>query len=74
MDRRDGALDVNGTKSSPIKIGNDVFVGTNSIILKGATIGDRSIIAAGSIVSGSIPPDEIWGGNPARLIRKINVG
>lgn len=64
---------INQIKSSPIIIGNDVFVGANSIILKGVSIGDRSIIGAGSVVSKNIPSDEIWAGNPARLIRKVTI-
>jgi acetyltransferase-like isoleucine patch superfamily enzyme len=51
-------------------IGNDVWVGTNCLIRKGVTIGDGSIIGMGSIVTKDIPPYEIWGGNPARLIKK----
>lgn len=58
--------------SSPIRIGDDVFIGANSIVLKGVTIGDRSIIGAGSVVTKNIPPDEIWGGNPIKFIRKIS--
>lgn len=58
-------------KSAPIKIEDDVFIGAGCIILKGVTIGARSIVAAGSVVSRSIPSDEIWGGNPAKLIRKL---
>jgi acetyltransferase-like isoleucine patch superfamily enzyme len=59
--------------TSPIVIGNDVFVGANSIILKGVTIGDRAIIGAGSIVTKDIPKDEVWAGNPAKFIRKIKL-
>lgn len=56
--------------SARISIGDDVFIGANSIILKGVDIGDRSIIGAGSVVTKSIPSDEIWAGNPAKFIRK----
>lgn len=58
--------------SAPIIIEDDVLVGTQCIILKGVTIGARSIIAAGSIVTKSIPSDCIAGGNPAKIIRRLN--
>lgn len=58
-------------KSSSISIGDDVFIGANSIILKGVNIGDRAVIGAGSVVSKSIPADQVWGGNPAKFIKKI---
>lgn len=60
-----------GPSTKPIVIGNDVFVGANTIILKGVEIGDRSIVGAGSVVSKNIPADELWAGNPARFVRKI---
>ena len=60
-----------GTKTADIVIGDDVFIGTNCIISKGVHIGARSIIAAGSVVVKSIPADEVWGGNPAKFIRKL---
>ena len=71
FNRRDAKKDSANAMSSPVTIGNDVFIGANCYIGKGVTIGDRSIIAAGSVVVKSIPPDEIWGGNPAKLIRKL---
>lgn len=58
--------------SSPIVIENDVWVGARCIILKGVKIGARSIIAAGSIVTGDIPSDVIAGGNPCKIIKRIN--
>lgn len=63
----------NGQKSNraPIVIEDDVFIGAGCYIMKGVTIGARSIIAAGSVVVKSIPSDEIWGGNPARFIKKL---
>jgi acetyltransferase-like isoleucine patch superfamily enzyme len=54
----------------PIVIGDDVFIGTNSIILKGITIGDRAIIGAGSVVTKDVPADAIAAGNPATVIRR----
>lgn len=58
-------------KSSPVIIGHDVFIGARSIICKGITIGENSIIAAGSVVTKDIPCNEIWGGNPAKFIKKM---
>lgn len=60
------------TVSEPVVIGDDVFIGANSIVLKGVTIGHRSIIGAGSVVSKNIPADEIWAGNPIKFIKRIN--
>lgn len=61
-----------GIKMSPIHIGNDVFIGANCIILKGVTIGDRSVIAAGAVVTKNVPKDQLWGGNPAVKIKDID--
>lgn len=54
----------------PVIIGDDVFIGTNSTILKGVTIGDRAVIGAGSVVTKDVPADCIAAGNPARILRK----
>lgn len=56
----------------PVYIGEGVFIGAGSIILKAAKIGDRSIIGAGSVVSREIPGSEIWAGNPVQFIRKLS--
>ena len=60
-----------GTKSAPIVIEDDVWVGAHSIILKGVTIGARSIIGAGSVVTRSIPADCVAAGNPCKVIKII---
>ena len=54
-----------------IYIKNGAFIGGHSIILKGVTIGENSIVGAGSVVTKDIPDNEIWGGNPAKKIKKI---
>lgn len=70
-ERRNPETDSPNAKSEPVEIGNDVFIGTNSIILKGVKIGDRSIIGAGSVVAlKNIPPDSVVAGNPAKIITK----
>lgn len=60
-------------KRAPIVIEDGVWIGAHSIILKGVTIGKRSVIAAGSVVTKNIPQNELWAGNPAHFIRKINL-
>ena len=52
-------------------IGDNVFIGMNSIVLMGAHIGNNVIVGAGSVVSGSIPDNCVIAGNPARIMRKI---
>ena len=61
-----------GGKTSPITIKDGAFIGGNCIILKGVTIGEKSIIGAGSVVTKSVPDGEIWAGNPAEFIRKLD--
>lgn len=56
------------TRIAKIVIEKRVFVGACSIILPGATIGENSIIGAGSVVTGSIPPNVVAAGNPAKAI------
>lgn len=58
--------------TAPVIIEDGAFIGGGSFILKGVTIGQQSVVAAGSIVTKCIPPGEIWGGNPAKFIRKIS--
>lgn len=53
----------------PVKIGNDVWIGTRVVILPGITIGDQAVIGAGSIITKDVPPRAIVAGNPAKLIR-----
>lgn len=64
--------DVKQAKVKPIIIGNHVFIGARSIIMKGVNIGEKSMVSAGSVVSCDIPPNELWGGNPAKYIKRLN--
>ena len=56
--------------TKPVKIGNHVWIGTNSIILKGVTIGDGAVIAAGSVVNKDIPTRVLAGGVPAKVLKE----
>lgn len=58
-------------KSRSVVIKSGAFIGAHCIILKGVTIGEKSIIGAGSVVTKSVPSGEIWAGNPAKFIRRI---
>lgn len=48
------------------------IIGACSIVLKGVTIGKNSVVGAGSVVTKSIPDNEVWAGNPAKFIRKVD--
>lgn len=64
-------IDAQNAKTAPVVIEDDVLIGARCIILKGITIGARSIIGAGSVVSSSIPADCIAAGNPCKVIKRI---
>lgn len=55
-----------------IRLGKNVWIGSNSVIVPGVTIGDNAIVAAGSVVNKDVLPNMIVGGNPARNIKKIS--
>lgn len=57
--------------TKPVEIGNNVFIGCNSLVLKGSVIGDNTTIGAGSVVTGKIPANCIAAGNPAKMIKRI---
>ena len=55
-----------------VSIGKNVFIGMNTLIINAVNIGERAIIGAGSVITKDIPANEIWGGNPAKFIKKNN--
>ena len=57
-------------KYGTVTVGKNVFIGMNTLIVKPITIGENSVIGAGSILTKSIGDNEIWAGNPAKLIKK----
>jgi maltose O-acetyltransferase len=67
MDHKERATGLEFAK--PITIGEDVWIGGGAIICPGVTIGDRSVIGAGSVVTKDIPADVVAAGNPCKVIR-----
>lgn len=63
--------DLKNLPTSSVRIGDNVFIGCNCIILKGTCIGNNSVVGAGSIVHGNFPDNVIIAGNPAKIIRTI---
>ena len=54
----------------PIHIGSHCWLGTGAMVLGGVSVGDGAVVAAGAVVTKDVPPYEVWGGVPARMIRK----
>ena len=70
MDHRERAAGLEYAK--PVTIGEDVWIGGSAVICPGVTIGDRSVIGAGSVVTRDIPSDVFAAGNPCRVIRDLD--
>ena len=56
-------------KTVPVKICDNVWIGMNAVILKGVTIGENSVVAAGSVVTKSVEPNTVVAGNPAVIVK-----
>lgn len=69
--RIDKTQDKKYAKWGKVTICDNVFIGAHSTILKGVTIGENSIVGACSLIAKDVPANEIWAGNPAKLISKI---
>jgi acetyltransferase-like isoleucine patch superfamily enzyme len=55
-------------KRTGVRIGSNVWIGAGASLLPGIRVGDNSIIAAGAVVTTDVPPDQVWGGIPGRVI------
>ena len=61
-------------KTKPVRICDNAWIGMNAIILKGVTIGENSIVAAGAVVTKDVPPNVIVAGNPAVVVKELRGG
>ncbi len=60
-------------KTAPVKIADNVWIGMNAVILKGVTIGENSVVAAGSVVTKIVEPNTVVAGNPALVVKQFQV-
>lgn len=67
----DKRIDEQGVRTNPVTIEDDVWIGTNAVILPGITIGTHSVIAAGAVVTKDVPPHSLVAGVPAKVIKQI---
>jgi acetyltransferase-like isoleucine patch superfamily enzyme len=71
FENSDSRIDEQGVSTKPVTIGNDIWIGTNAVILPGVTIGDHSVVAAGAVVTKDVPPHSLVAGVPAKIIKQI---
>lgn len=69
--RQNYEIDAKNAKTAPVIIGKSVFIGTSCIICKGVSIGENSVIGAGSVVTKDVPANVIAAGNPCKVIRNL---
>jgi acetyltransferase-like isoleucine patch superfamily enzyme len=60
-------------RSAPVVIGNNVWLCRGVVVLPGSTIGDHTVVAVGSVVNGDLPPRVLAAGNPAQVVRKLDI-
>ena len=65
-------IDEQGISTKPVVIGDDVWIGTNAVILPGVTIGRHVVVAAGAVVTKDVPDYTVVGGVPAKIIKDLN--
>ena len=67
----DKRIDEQGVSTSPVTIGDDIWIGANAVILPGVTIGSHAVVAAGAVVTKDVPPHTLVAGVPAKVIKTI---
>lgn len=64
-------IDDQGVSTSPVIIGDDIWIGANAVVLPGVSIGNHSVVAAGAVVTKDVPPHSLVAGVPAKIIKEI---
>jgi acetyltransferase-like isoleucine patch superfamily enzyme len=64
-------IDEQGVSTTPVVIGDDIWIGANAVILPGVTVGSHSVVAAGAVVTKDVPPHTLVAGVPAKVIKNI---
>tara|TARA_B100000768_G_scaffold62890_1_gene60934 strand:+ start:11604 stop:12038 length:435 start_codon:yes stop_codon:yes gene_type:complete len=59
-------------KTKPVVLKDNVWIGDSAIVCKGVTIGENSIIGAGAVVTKDVPPNSVFAGNPAKLVKVLD--
>ena len=65
-------IDEQGVSTKPVVISDDVWIGTNAVILPGVTIGRHAVVAAGAVVTTDVPERTVVGGVPAKIIKRLS--
>lgn len=68
---KEQCIDEQGVSTDPVKIGDDIWIGANAVILPGVSIGNHSVVAAGAVVTKDVPDHSLVAGVPAKIIKQI---
>ncbi|MBO7128495.1 MAG: acyltransferase [Prevotella sp.] len=68
---KDMRIDEQGVSTTPVTIGDDIWIGANAVILPGVTIGNHSVVAAGAVVTKDVPSHTLVAGVPAKIIKTL---
>lgn len=71
FDNPEKRIDEQGVSTTPVFLGDDIWIGANAVVLPGVSIGNHSVVAAGAVVTKDVPPHSLVAGVPAKIIRQI---
>ena len=71
FDNPEMRIDEQGVSTTPVILGDDIWIGANAVVLPGVSIGNHSVVAAGAVVTKDVPPHSLVAGVPAKIIKQI---